>query len=115
MRLKTAVALTCAAVLVVASCGSESSRAPIAKAAAKCTNRLVRTVKPYPAPVAQTRRYVAVMYCRPFARKGWLYDDGALSIKAQLWAVHGYRETCMTSVPGGGRKNDPLRPASQRR
>jgi hypothetical protein len=53
------------------------------------------------------RRYVAVTYCQPFVRKGWVYDDGSLSIKAQLWLVHGTRESCVTSTPGGSSKTVP--------
>ena len=102
------VAFAAAAVFILVSCGSQSSRREsIAKAAASCTDRLVRTMKPYPAPAAETRRYVAVMYCQPFARKGWVYGDGSLSIEAQLWAVHGYRETCATLLPNGSEQTIP--------
>ena len=48
-----------------------------------------------------------VTYCQPFASNGWVYSDGSLSIKAQLWLVHGGRESCATSTPGGTSKTVP--------
>lgn len=56
---------------------------------------------------AAVRRYVMVTYCQPFARNGWVYSDGSLSIEAQMWVVRGSRESCATSTPGGESKTVP--------
>ena len=42
------------------------------------------------------RRYAKNTYCAPFEQKGWVYDDGALSIAAQTWLDNG--EECETEV-----------------
>jgi hypothetical protein len=92
------VLFVAAAALAFAACGSSGS----AKLAEKCTDRLVaRAVKSGDtrAMKAQLRRYASVTYCDRFARKGWVYADGALSIDAQRWLDHGAR--CATSSPGG--------------
>jgi hypothetical protein len=56
-----------------------------------CTNRFLDAVNQNDPQMtkAKLRRYVEVTYCNRFARKGWVYDDGALSIDAQRWLVHG--------------------------
>ena len=33
---------------------------------------------------AQARRYVKTTYCARFEKRGWIYDDGTLSIGAQV-------------------------------
>ena len=38
------------------------------------------------------RSYIQRTYCDRFARHGWVYEDGTLSIKAHLWVMNGY--TC---------------------
>jgi hypothetical protein len=37
------------------------------------------------ANVTQARRYARDTYCARFDENGWVYADGALSIKAQKW------------------------------
>jgi hypothetical protein len=49
---------------------------------------------------AVARAYVLRTYCRRFAGRGWVYADGALSIKAQEWLARGAR--CATGTEGGG-------------
>ena len=51
------------------------------------------------------RRYVLRTYCRRFAANGWVYADGALSIKAQTWLVQGAR--CATSSTSGRTQTIP--------
>jgi hypothetical protein len=67
----------------------------------------MRAVKPAPSPAtrAQVRHYVVVTYCGRFAREGWVYDDGALSVAAQRWSVNGAR--CATSRPRGKTRTVP--------
>jgi hypothetical protein len=97
------------AVFAVAGCGSGGGHSGATAKAASCTDRLLRAVKHTAshAREAEIRRYVEVTYCEPFARKGWVYADGSLSIKAQLWLVRGTRQECSTSVPGGSDKSIP--------
>ena len=55
--------------------------------------------------------YIERMYCGPFARKGWVYADGALSIKAHVYIMNG--DAC-SSVDLDSRRtddDDPVRPA----
>ena len=68
----------------------------------RCTDRFMRAVKPEPsrAKRALIRHYVVVTYCGRFAREGWVYDDGALSIDAQRWLVQAGSEVCVTQTPG---------------
>ena len=100
--------------LALAGCGSSGSDAgQVAKAAGKCTDRFFRAVKPGTSQATETeiRHYARVTYCEPFARKGWVYNDGSLSINAQRWLVRGGR--CSTSAPGGASKTVPCRQLDQ--
>ena len=38
------------------------------------------------------RSYIQRTYCDRFAKHGWVYEDGTLSIKAHLWVMNAY--TC---------------------
>jgi hypothetical protein len=53
----------------------------------------------------QARRYAIDTYCGPFERKGWVYDDGALSIAAQNWLDKG--GVCATSSTTGRTQTIP--------
>jgi hypothetical protein len=57
--------------------------------------------------VETVRAYVDRTYCAPFARKGWVYSDGALSIQAQHWLDRGGRESCVKATPGGSSRRVP--------
>ena len=46
------------------------------------------------------RRYVQNTYCARFEEKGWVYEDGALSIAAQTWLENGY--ACTAEAGGDG-------------
>jgi hypothetical protein len=95
--------------LFAVGCGSGATQSGTAARAASCTDRLVKGAKAGATrpPEAAVRRYVMVTYCQPFARRGWVYEDGSLSIKAHLWVVRGTRESCETSTPGGKDKTVP--------
>jgi hypothetical protein len=57
----------------------------------RCTNRFLDRVEGTDSE--KIRRYVEVTYCAPFAARGWVYDDGTLSIAAQSWLIdNGSRE-----------------------
>lgn len=66
--------------------GAEASRSD------RCVDRFMQRVEPgrdddEQRPVIE--RYVRVTYCDRFAREGWVYEDGTLSIDAQRWLVDG--------------------------
>ncbi len=102
------VASTAIAVLVLVGCSSKETSAK----AEKCTDLITRSAKPTPSlSQAQARRYVKKTYCDRFAREGWVYDDGALSIDAQEWLDHGGKEVCATQTPSGPAATRSLRTA----
>jgi hypothetical protein len=71
----------------------------------KCAERLLARV---PEPERQeARHYVEVTYCSRFAERGWVYDDGALSIEAHKWLEKGGEEECAEAVP----ESEPAKPA----
>jgi hypothetical protein len=87
------------AVAALAGCGSAGPSAthgrvsgdagPTTAKVDRCVDRLVSRSTSGQSPAV--RRYVRVTYCAPFARKGWIYDDGALRIAAQKWLENGMR------------------------
>lgn len=42
----------------------------------------------------EIRRYVETTYCARFAERGWVYEDGTLSIAAHEWLEAGGEEEC---------------------
>jgi hypothetical protein len=54
---------------------------------------------------AQLRHYAEVTYCNRFAREGWVYEDGALSIDAQRWLARG--ASCAAGTEGGTTRTIP--------
>ena len=46
----------------------------------------------------EARAYVRRTYCEPFESRGWVYDDGALSIDAQTWLAEGGSEQCASEA-----------------
>ena len=69
----------------------------------RCIDRLMQHADTKGVPNRESlRRYVRSAYCGRFARKGWVYDDGALKIAAQTWLDEG--GTCAT-----GREGEPAR------
>jgi hypothetical protein len=78
-----------ALVVAVAGCGSnagEESRVD------QCIERLLTNA--VVDPTDEDRAYARRTYCGPFASRGWVYGDGALSIDAQKWLEEGGSEEC---------------------
>ena len=55
------------------------------------------------------RSYTQHTYCDRFAKRGWVYEDGTLSIKAHLWLLNGY--ACSESSNGGHAVTVPCKPS----
>jgi hypothetical protein len=96
-------------VATASACGSGKSEqrgemptgASPSPAAASRINRCVdRLMQHATTQSAVARRYVRGTYCARFEKKGWVYEDGALSIAAQTWLENGY--TCTTATGGSG-------------
>jgi hypothetical protein len=83
-------------VLTVAGCGSESSDQSRVE---RCTERLLSRGEGE--ATDEARAYVRRTYCGPFERRGWVYEDGALSIDTQKWLDEGGMEVCETAGAGG--------------
>lgn len=66
----------------------------------ECTERMLRGENSDDASRAEVKDYVETTYCAPFERRGWVYDDGALAIDAQLWLESSGSEVCATQRPG---------------
>jgi len=92
------------AVLALTGCSSNESSAR----AEKCTDLFMQSMRLHSqGRQAWARHYVEVTYCNRFAREGWVYPDGALSIDAQRWLVRGGREVCVSESAGGGASTVP--------
>ena len=100
-----------AAALVVAGCGSsgDSGGNPPAGGEAttaagsrveECVERFFALATSDAATETGVRRYIEGTYCSPFERKGWVYEDGTLSIAAYLSLARGGSEAC-ESADGG--------------
>jgi hypothetical protein len=93
--------------------GAPPSGGTSAAAAAKierCVDRLLSRATNGAASEEVMRRYAEDTYCARFARNGWVYADGALSIAAQKWVEQS--GTCATSRAGGGTRTIPCEQAS---
>ena len=65
----------------------------------RCVDRLLENASaPNETMDARARRYARDTYCARFAKNGWIYSNGALSIAAQKWLDAG--TTCVGSSPG---------------
>ena len=89
------VGVLLAIALLLTACSSGDGRKAITDAtpssrSKQCTARLLAGIKGNRGPIVQ--RYIQRTYCDRFARHGWVYEDGTLSIKAHLWVMNGY--TC---------------------
>ena len=70
----------------------------------KCTDRLVARAATdglSDAEEEQLRRYTETTYCSRFAERGWIYEDGTLSIAAQEWTEQGGEEECGQATETG--------------
>jgi hypothetical protein len=63
----------------------------------RCTERLLERVKGEDASTEETRRYIEVTYCAPFVERGWVYEDGTLSIAAHTWLIGASSEECASA------------------
>ena len=100
-----ALVTTALVVVALAGCGStsgEAGREP--PRVERCVERLLRGAT---TETDAARRYARVTYCAPFESRGWVYDDGALSIAAQRWLEEGGSEECATAGEDGQSKTVP--------
>jgi hypothetical protein len=51
----------------------------------RCVDRLLQNAAQNVAEKGVARRYARSTYCARFEREGWIYEDGALRIAAQIW------------------------------
>jgi hypothetical protein len=100
------VVLVALAVAVVVARRGDDAAAPGARVEA-CTERMLRRANNDDASRADARDYVETTYCAPFERRGWVYDDGALAIDAQLWLESSGSEVCATAGAGGAATTIP--------
>jgi hypothetical protein len=84
----------------------------------RCTERLLRTAEADELSEAEkegVRRYIERTYCAPFAERGWVYDDGTLSIEAHKWLEEGGEEECVSATePGQPAKTVPCEQLDER-
>ncbi len=76
----------------------------------RCTERLLANADVEELSESEreaVRRYAEQTYCARFAERGWVYDDGTLSIEAHKWLEEGGEEHCMEAVEEG----QPAKPA----
>lgn len=79
------------------SAGEGTAGASAASRVDNCTDRLMvraETDGLSDAEQDEVRRYVQTTYCSRFAERGWVYDDGTLSIAAHTWVEEGGEEEC---------------------
>lgn len=93
--------------LVTSACASESGTGageatpPDADKIERCTDRLLTNADdPRAAKANDARQYAERTYCSPFAERGWVYDDGALSINAYRWLTAAGSESCSSAEAG---------------
>jgi len=84
---------------VAAACGASSdSSAPADRCVERMMDRAYELHPDLQEHRAEAEAYARRTYCDRFARNGWVYPDGTLSIDAQEWLVEG--RTCGTSENG---------------
>jgi hypothetical protein len=98
--------LALAAAVLVAGCGSSAERAGEPTGASRverCTERFLARLEEGSEREA-ARGYVEETYCGRFEQRGWIYDDGALSIDAYTKSG---TESCAQEEPGGAARTVP--------
>jgi hypothetical protein len=105
------------ALVVLAGCGSddraageEGAATASASATERCVDRILGGSDPAAVEAAgdeATRAYIEETYCGRFAERGWVYDDGALSIEAFEWVEAGYDEDCGAADEEGSSQTVP--------
>jgi hypothetical protein len=99
--------LATALLAALAGCGSDNGADSRVD---RCVERLLANSEGGETDAA--RDYARRTYCGPFASRGWVYDDGALSIDAQKWLVEGGNEVCETAGDDGQSVTIPCEDAS---
>jgi hypothetical protein len=95
MRTWVAVALF---VVALVGCGENNQRSSAgSERIERCADRFLERAKSEDANTEETRRYIEVTYCTPFAERGWVYEDGTLNIAAQTWLIEGSSEECVSA------------------
>jgi hypothetical protein len=103
-----------AILLLAASCGSQGDQASPGGAAGnpsrveKCVQRFLQQAED---ASEEAERYVRVKYCDPFERRGFVHDDGTLSIDAYLTVAEG--GTCASAKPGEAARTVPCEDIEQ--
>ena len=85
-----------ALLVALAGCGANAGEGESSRAD-RCTDRLLAGAE----STRAARRYVRNTYCELFASRGWVYEDGALSVDAQRWVVQGGSESCESATESG--------------
>jgi hypothetical protein len=106
------VGVLLAIALLLAACSSGEGTKAAADATSssrskQCTQRILAGIKRDRSPMV--RSYIQRTYCDRFAKHGWVYEDGTLSIKAHLWAMHG--GSCSEGTAGGLTVTVPCEPS----
>jgi hypothetical protein len=105
------VGLAIAVLLALAGCSFGERKAaqadsPVASRVERCTQHMLDRV----GGGAEVRSYVERTYCGPFARKGWVYADGTMSINAHLYLLNGNACSEMVGTPDGQMTTVPCDP-----
>jgi hypothetical protein len=104
------VGLAIAVLLALAGCSSGEKKAVQTDSRVeRCTQRFLDRI----GGDAKIRSYVQSTYCTPFARKGWVYADGTLSIKAHLDLLNAGTCEEVTSSSAGSLTTVPCNPADK--
>lgn len=107
--------------LALAGCGSsadeagDDGEAPVSAGAAveRCTERLLSGAELEELTAEEqeaVRSYAESTYCARFAERGWVYDDGALSIDAYTSLAEGGEEECGEAVADSAPGEEPAGP-----
>jgi hypothetical protein len=70
----------------------------------RCSDRLLARAEADELPDAEReelRGYAETTYCARFAERGWVYEDGTLSIAAHEWLEAGGEEACARGTETG--------------
>jgi hypothetical protein len=104
VRTTVTIGLALLALTALPACGSTeaSEAAGTSGPVEHCVQRLLKQADAPPSRVL--RDYARRTYCEPFAKRGWVYPDGTVSIKAHEWLLEG--GSCETVQSGTTTKCD---------